>query len=454
MKDIASRIVAVLFFVFVIGVLGFMTYTAYSSISRVTDDDLLRYGTLMFFDAGALIWFGAFMFDAKGVWQRAISGIGFAVGFLGTLTLMTADIILGQTMATSQTAVAGQQSGLYLIILAVVIGAAGAHAALIYAYKLAAPANIDRIEDETFEQKQAEKARQAKAAMRKQINAIQDLSLEKAQANLQQQANELAGYLSQNYEQIARQELLTLNLLARSSGPEVIDAQAVDTPPAPAYAPARAALPARKVESSLRWPWQKKQQQPAAQPAPAAPAQDVQALAAAVAALLANQQQAQPAPVRTYEQTATVAPANVREITYHTDPLHTYDVKGRPHTPGEQGGLVRQNTPPACEKCRKAPGTIATQGLIVCEPCAKELNSPPKPKPAPSNAPQPTRTDAEILERAYAQGVLTRPTPPAPPPAPAAAQAQAPERDPGEAVADSPYDYNFGAAQPGDSPNP
>jgi hypothetical protein len=92
------------------------------------------------FDIAAMCWAIAFVFQSKSTMQYAAAGIGFIVGFVGTLGMVAAEVILsGQTLMQAETTEIGKWMVYGFIIVTAL------HAGLVYAHHAGAPEIAEQI---------------------------------------------------------------------------------------------------------------------------------------------------------------------------------------------------------------------------------------------------------------------------------------------------------------------
>jgi hypothetical protein len=95
---------------------------------------------LVMFDIAAMCWAIAFVFQSKSTMQYAAAGLGFIVGFVGTLGMVAAEVIMsGQSLASIETGEIGKWMVYGFIIVTAL------HAGLIYAHHAGAPEIAEQI---------------------------------------------------------------------------------------------------------------------------------------------------------------------------------------------------------------------------------------------------------------------------------------------------------------------
>jgi hypothetical protein len=134
MKKVLSNITSYIFGGFCVAILGLLMTLTYQALGRIFPNSFTdQIWGLILFDLGAMCWALAFAFASKTTAQYAIASLGFATGFLGTLLMVGAEVILGQSLMTTDTAEIGQWM-VYGFIAATAL-----HAILIYAHHANGP---------------------------------------------------------------------------------------------------------------------------------------------------------------------------------------------------------------------------------------------------------------------------------------------------------------------------
>jgi hypothetical protein len=133
MKKVLGAMSGIIFAVFSIAILGMLMSFTWGALGMLFPSSFVNqmWGMIMF-DLAAMCWALAFVFQSNSVGQYAASGIGFIIAFLGTLLMVTADVIMG-----GQTFVQNANMGQYLVYGFVIVTAI--HAALIYLHHASAP---------------------------------------------------------------------------------------------------------------------------------------------------------------------------------------------------------------------------------------------------------------------------------------------------------------------------
>jgi len=139
MKKVLGAMSGIIFAVFSIAILGMLMSFTWGALGKLFPDNFVNqmWGMVMF-DIAAMCWALAFVFKSSSVGQYAAAGIGFIIAFLGTLLMVTAEVIMG-----GQTFVQNVNMGQYLVYGFVIVTAI--HAALIYLHHASAPEIHEKI---------------------------------------------------------------------------------------------------------------------------------------------------------------------------------------------------------------------------------------------------------------------------------------------------------------------
>lgn len=138
MKKVLQAASKYIFAAFGIAVLALLMSLTYSALARIFPDSLInRMWGLVMFDIAAMCWALAFVFGSESTGQYATAAIGFVVGFIGTLGMVAAEVILssGQIEAGD----IGQWMTYGFIIVTAL------HAGLLYAHHATAPEIHEKI---------------------------------------------------------------------------------------------------------------------------------------------------------------------------------------------------------------------------------------------------------------------------------------------------------------------
>ena len=140
MKKVLAQGTKYIFGAFAIAVIGLLMSLTYQAMQRIFPGNFgNQIWGLVLFDIAAISWALAFVFHSESVTQYAVSAIGFLVGFIGTLGMVAAEVVLGQDLMTANT----QQIGQWIVYG--FIGATALHAALIYAHHASTPDISEKI---------------------------------------------------------------------------------------------------------------------------------------------------------------------------------------------------------------------------------------------------------------------------------------------------------------------
>ncbi|MEP0806732.1 MAG: hypothetical protein HRF47_14720 [Chloroflexota bacterium] len=138
MKKVLKTASKYVFGAFGIAVLALLMSLTYSALARIFPDNLVnRAWGLVMFDIAAMCWALAFVFGSESTGQYATAAIGFVVGFIGTLGMVAAEVIL------SSGAVEPGDLHKWMVYGFIVVTAL--HAALLYAHHATAPEIHERI---------------------------------------------------------------------------------------------------------------------------------------------------------------------------------------------------------------------------------------------------------------------------------------------------------------------
>jgi hypothetical protein len=127
--------------IFSLAVLALLMSLTYGALQRIFPSSFSNqmWGLVMF-DIAAMCWALIFVFQSHSVGQYAAAGIGFIVGFVGTLGMVAAEVILsGQNLAHFDTS----QIGRWMVYGFIIVTAI--HAALVYAHHATSPEISEQI---------------------------------------------------------------------------------------------------------------------------------------------------------------------------------------------------------------------------------------------------------------------------------------------------------------------
>jgi hypothetical protein len=130
MKKVLQAMSKYIFAAFGIAVLALLMSLTYSALTRIFPDSLVnRMWGLVMFDIAAMCWAIAFVFSSGTTGQYATSAIGFVVGFVGTLGMVAAEVMLSSGQIESA------DIGQWMVYGFIIVTAL--HAALLYAFHAA-----------------------------------------------------------------------------------------------------------------------------------------------------------------------------------------------------------------------------------------------------------------------------------------------------------------------------
>jgi len=129
MKKVLAQGTKYIFGVFGLAILGLLMSLTYQALQRLFPASFLnQMWGLVLFDFAAICWALAFVFGSETITQYAVAAIGFIAGFIGTLLMVAAEVVLGQNLFTADNSQIGQWV-VYGFVLATVI-----QSALVYAH--------------------------------------------------------------------------------------------------------------------------------------------------------------------------------------------------------------------------------------------------------------------------------------------------------------------------------
>lgn len=138
MKKVLQTASKYIFAAFGIAVLALLMSLTYSALARIFPDSLVnRMWGLVMFDIAAMCWALSFVFGSESTGQYATSAIGFVVGFIGTLGMVAAEVMLSSGQIESGDIGKWMTYG-FIIVTAL-------HAGLLYAHHATAPDITERI---------------------------------------------------------------------------------------------------------------------------------------------------------------------------------------------------------------------------------------------------------------------------------------------------------------------
>lgn len=127
--------------VFSIAVLALLMSLTYGALQRIFPGNFANqmWGLVMF-DIAAMCWALMFVFQSHSVGQYGAAGVGFLVGFLGTLGMVAAEVILSGNLITN---VNTEQIGRWMTYGFIIVTAL--HAALVYIHHGTSPEIAEQI---------------------------------------------------------------------------------------------------------------------------------------------------------------------------------------------------------------------------------------------------------------------------------------------------------------------
>lgn len=133
MKKVLAQSTKFIFSVFGIAILGLLMSLTYQALGRIFPGSFAnQMWGLVLFDIAAMCWALAFAFGSGTITQYATAAIGFLTGFIGTLGMVAAEVILSGNLVTTDP----QKISQWLVYG--FIGATVIHAALLYTHHAAA----------------------------------------------------------------------------------------------------------------------------------------------------------------------------------------------------------------------------------------------------------------------------------------------------------------------------
>lgn len=178
MKNIFSQMAKVVSFIFAAIVIAYTTYLTWLVAQLLVPDNVpAQVMTVLLFDFAALVWFSAFLFVAKGIWQWVFSGIGFLLSLAGTVIMAGAELVLGQKLV-----VLDNPEQLGWIVILTVISMCLVHVVLTYAFHFSDPDTINHIENmQVAAEHRAEALKEARALIPEKAKESARLIINSAQ---------------------------------------------------------------------------------------------------------------------------------------------------------------------------------------------------------------------------------------------------------------------------------
>jgi hypothetical protein len=134
MKKVLGAMSGIIFSVFCIAILGLLMSFTLGALKKIFPDSFVnQMWGLVLFDIAAMVWGLAFVFKSNSIGQYAAAGIGFVTGFLGTLLMVTFEVLTsGQTFVTDNGSLGRWAVYGFVVVTAI-------HAALVYFHHASAP---------------------------------------------------------------------------------------------------------------------------------------------------------------------------------------------------------------------------------------------------------------------------------------------------------------------------
>lgn len=173
MKKLLGVISQIGFYIFVFVIGAFTVSLTLSELREILPgDEITPYFALALFDGGALAWLGAWLFHAKGLYQRALAVIMLIADLAGVVMIAGARLLSGGQNLTDPPAWLGAA-----IIYGVLLWTA-LNLIAIYAFHVTEPETMQQIEMQVLE------------------DTIQQEAIEQARANVESEVQALAGVIA------------------------------------------------------------------------------------------------------------------------------------------------------------------------------------------------------------------------------------------------------------------
>lgn len=168
MKNVMKYVSLIVFSLFAVAVFALMMSFSFSALGRVYPGNLLNQVMgLVLFDIGALAWLIVFVYKAEGGLQRAGALVLFGLDFLGTLGLVSIEVLLGGQQYVSVAPWVGQ-SLVYIFIAATAFNLFG-----VYFHHYADPHVLNEIESQSQADAVVEEARrQADQSIKQNLQVL------------------------------------------------------------------------------------------------------------------------------------------------------------------------------------------------------------------------------------------------------------------------------------------
>jgi hypothetical protein len=141
MKKVLGSISGFVFAAFGLAVLALLMSLTYGALQKLFPGNFAnQMWGIVLFDIATMVWAVTFVFQSKSTAQYAIAAIGFITGFLGTLGMVAAEVMLsGQNLAQVDTSQIGQWMVYGFIVVTAI------HVFLLYAHHASAPEIAEQI---------------------------------------------------------------------------------------------------------------------------------------------------------------------------------------------------------------------------------------------------------------------------------------------------------------------
>jgi len=130
----------IIFGVFALAIFGLLMSLTYEALGRIFPQSFInQLWGLILFDIAAICWALAFAFKSGTVQQYAVCALGFLVAFVGTMTMVGAEVMLSGSLVETN-----NNLGQWLVYGFIIVTAL--HTALLYAYHFGSAALKQEIE--------------------------------------------------------------------------------------------------------------------------------------------------------------------------------------------------------------------------------------------------------------------------------------------------------------------
>jgi hypothetical protein len=170
MKHLTKWIGKLLFFVMILALIAYAASRTLDFVSNTLgqDDQLLGYLALFATTGGALAWLAVFLWDSEGIAQKAIALVMICLDVAGEIALFTIDTLLQSGQNGLTATLAPEEIRLTVLGMSALIGA---NIVATFAFHIANPENIERIEAHFAEYQIEQEIRKAKTEAAQAIAA-------------------------------------------------------------------------------------------------------------------------------------------------------------------------------------------------------------------------------------------------------------------------------------------